>query len=100
MKYNVCVIGLGYVGLVTAVKLALTNNNVFGIENDPIKKCYLIKGKVHFLSLNWRPKMRTVLQNKKLKLFNSLNKQIKNVMFLWSVSELQLIKKEILIMNI
>ena len=74
MKYNVCVIGLGYVGLVTAVKIALTNNNVFGIENDPTKNAILKKGKVHFFEPKLEPKMRTVLQNNKLKLFNSLNK--------------------------
>ena len=99
MKYNVCVIGLGYVGLVTAVKIALTNNNVFGIENDPTKNAILKKGKVHFFEPKLEPKMRTVLQNNKLKLFNSLNKLDKKCDVFMVCVGTPADKKEILIIN-
>ena len=48
MKYSICVIGLGYVGLVTAVKLASLKNNVIGVEANVSKLKSLNDGFVHF----------------------------------------------------
>ncbi len=74
MKCKICVIGLGYVGLVTAVKLATSNQNVIGVENDLAKYKSLVKGDVHFFEPNLEPAMKNVLKNKKLKFYNSLKK--------------------------
>lgn len=74
MKSKICVIGLGYVGLVTAVKLAASNQNIIGVENDLAKYKSLIKGDVHFFEPNLGPTMKNVLKDKKLKFYNSLKK--------------------------
>ena len=48
MNYSICVIGLGYVGLVTAVKLASLKNNVVGVEANISKLKSLNDGIVPF----------------------------------------------------
>ena len=44
---NICVVGTGYVGLVTGVCFADLGNNVTGIEIDPHKLDILRGGRSH-----------------------------------------------------
>lgn len=48
MNKNICVIGAGYVGLVTAACLANFGHNVFVVEKDPTKRQSLIAGWLPF----------------------------------------------------
>ena len=50
MNYSICVIGLGYVGLVTAVKLASLKNNVVGVEANISKLKFLMMVLFHFMA--------------------------------------------------
>ena len=67
-----CVVGLGYVGLVTAAKLADLNNDVIGVEINDFKLQSLRKGDVPFYEPGLEDIFKRVQKNHKLNLTNSL----------------------------
>lgn len=77
MKYSICVVGLGYVGLVTAVKLADLNNEVIGIEINDSKLKSLKNGCLTFYEPGLETLFNKVYGNQNLKITNSLS-NIKN----------------------
>jgi len=50
---EICVIGVGYVGLVTAACLAHTGNTVVGIDDDQEKIALLQQGRFPSSSPSW-----------------------------------------------
>jgi len=52
-KHNICVIGSGYVGLVTGACLAECGHHVVCVDSDRAKVATLQAGKVPFLSRAW-----------------------------------------------
>jgi GDP-mannose 6-dehydrogenase len=72
LKYSICVIGLGYVGLVTAVKLASLKNNVIGVEANVSKLKSLNDGVVPFYEPGLDDLFKQVLESKYLNFTNKL----------------------------
>lgn len=72
MKYSICVIGLGYVGLVTAVKLASLKNNVIGVEANVSKLKSLNDGFVPFFEPGLDDLFKQALESKHLNFTNKL----------------------------
>ena len=72
MNYSICVIGLGYVGLVTAVKLASLKNNVVGVEANISKLKSLNDGIVPFYEPGLDNLFKKVLINQHLTFTSNL----------------------------
>ncbi len=75
-KNNVCVIGLGYVGLTLAIKLAEKNFNIVGIEKKNEVLEQIKKGHSHFYEPGINTKIKKVLKKKKFKVYNKINKDV------------------------
>ena len=73
---NICVIGLGYVGLTLAIKLAEKNFNIVGIEKNVEVLKYIKKGYSHFYEPGIKFKIKKVLKKKKFKVYTKINKDI------------------------
>lgn len=69
---KVGVIGCGYVGLITAVGLALKGHNVTAVEIDPIRVEKITKGIVPFYEPGLKNNLKKCLNKKNLKIANSL----------------------------
>jgi len=67
MNNKVVVIGIGYVGLPTAIMLVRSGYNVVGVDTNKEIVNHLKKGKIDFLSINNEPKLRDILQDEKVK---------------------------------
>ena len=81
---NICVIGLGYVGLTLAIKLAEKNFNIVGIEKNVEVLKYIKKGYSHFYEPGINSKIKKVLK-KKLKVYNKINKNIDSNIYIITV---------------
>jgi nucleotide sugar dehydrogenase len=73
-KPKICVIGLGYVGLTLAIKLAEKNFQVVGIEKDPYIIKQTKKGRSHFYEPQINIKIKKVL-NKNFKIYTKIKKE-------------------------
>jgi len=74
---NICIIGLGFVGLTLAIKMAEKNFNVVGIEKNKDILRYLKKKKSHFFEPNINSRISKVIKNNKFKFFNKIPKKTK-----------------------
>ena len=79
------VIGLGYVGLTLAIKLAEKNFNIVGIEKNVEVLKYIKKGYSHFYEPGINSKIKKVLKKKKLKVYNKINKNIDSNIYIITV---------------
>lgn len=71
MKFNnICVIGLGYIGLPTASTFASRGVNVTGVDNNADVVSSLQKGKVHIYEPGLGELVQKVLRNGKLRIVN------------------------------
>lgn len=71
MKFeNICVIGLGYIGLPTASTFAAHGINVLGVDVNPNILEILQQGDLHIVEPGLRPLFQEALQNKKLTFSN------------------------------
>lgn len=73
---KICVIGLGYVGLTLAIKLAEKNFNVVGVEKKKEVLEQIKKGYSHFYEPGINVKIKKVLKKKKLKVINKIDKDV------------------------
>ncbi len=69
-KAKIAVIGLGYVGLPTAVELAKTGFQVFGIDIKKERVNQINKGKSYIFDVS-SPDLKRAVNSKKLKAFNN-----------------------------
>ena len=69
-KAKVAIIGLGYVGLPTAVELAKTGFQVFGIDIKKERVNQINKGKSYIFDVS-SPDLKRAVNSKKLKAFNN-----------------------------
>ncbi len=69
---NVCVMGLGYVGLTLAVTLADIGFNVTGVEIDDEILKKIESGKPHFFEPGLEGRLKTVLGSNNLKIFKNI----------------------------
>ncbi len=67
---NICVIGLGYIGLPTASTFASRGINVTGVDNNAEVVTSLQNGKVHIYEPGLGELVKNVLQNGKLRISN------------------------------
>lgn len=76
-KNNICIFGLGYVGLTLSIALAEKNYKIYGIEKskNTIKKILKCKPELH--EPNIKKKIKKILLKKKLTLHHKLNKNIR-----------------------
>ena len=63
MKKNVCIIGLGYVGLTLGVYLARKGLQVYGIEISDTILDSLTQGKAHFYEENFDTELKQVIES-------------------------------------
>jgi UDP-N-acetyl-D-mannosaminuronic acid dehydrogenase len=64
-KKNVCVIGLGFVGLTLAVSMASKGFIIYGIEKNKKIIQKIKKGKPHFFEPNLEKKLTQLIKKKK-----------------------------------
>jgi len=70
-QFNICVIGLGYIGLPTASILASKGYNVLGVDNNTDIVNTIKNGKIHIKEPELDKKVKSVIKSGKLKI--SLN---------------------------
>jgi UDP-N-acetyl-D-mannosaminuronic acid dehydrogenase len=75
-KKNVCVIGLGFVGLTLAVSMASKGFIIYGIEKNKKIIQKIKKGKPHFFEPNLEKKLTKLIKKKKIFFSNKLNSKI------------------------
>ena len=63
---EICVIGLGFVGLTTALSFANKNYKVLGIDNNKKLVSLLKKNKIPFFEPHLKKKLKNLQKNKKL----------------------------------
>jgi UDP-N-acetyl-D-mannosaminuronic acid dehydrogenase len=73
-KRNVCVVGLGYVGLTLATVLAEVGYEVSGVEINPEILAALQRGKPHFFEPGLESRLNVVMNNGSFKYFESIAK--------------------------
>ena len=70
---EICVIGLGFVGLTTALSFANKNYKVLGVDNNKKLVSLLQKNKIPFFEPHLREKLKKLQKNKKLFINSKLN---------------------------
>ena len=81
MKHSVSIIGLGYVGLTTAICFASRGINVTGIDIDKQKIRNLKKGNAEFYEKNAQKMLQKVIKNGKLKVISFFAKKASIIYF-------------------
>ena len=74
---NICVVGLGYVGLTLAVVMAEKGFNVVGIEKRQKIVDFINKGQPYFFEPDLKKSLLKVVKNNKLKAINYFDKKYK-----------------------
>lgn len=69
---EICVLGLGYIGLPTALLFATNNNNVIGIDINPKIINSLKKGKIHFEEKGLQELLDKALEINSFKVYNEM----------------------------
>ena len=82
---NVCVMGLGYVGLTLAVTLADIGFNVTGVEIDDKILKKIESGKPHFFEPGLEGRLKTVLGSNNLKIFKNIPEKCNCTIFVITV---------------
>lgn len=73
-RKNICVIGLGYIGLPTASILANKGFNVYGIDINENIISTINKGKIHIVENKLRTSVKSAISSGKLKVSNKIIK--------------------------
>lgn len=80
---NICLVGTGYVGLVTAACLAETGNEVFCVDIDPNLIKRLNRGKIHIFEPGLEPLVQRNLQAQRLRFTTDLAEALKKAIFVF-----------------
>lgn len=82
---NVCIIGLGYVGLTLAVALAECGFNILGVEkSDHVLDC-LAEGRAHFREPGLDPRIASLVRNGRLQTAPSIPADVKATVYVITV---------------
>lgn len=85
-NYNdVCVIGMGFVGLTVALSLANRGLNITGVEKNSKIIKLLRSGKSHFYEPGIEKLLKKMLKNKKINFVTKISKKIKANIFIITV---------------
>jgi len=71
-KSNICVVGLGYVGLPTAINFAEKGFNVIGVDKNKEVIDLIGVGESHLKDLNVDERLRKVVKNKRLRVSTNI----------------------------
>ena len=74
IEKNICVIGLGYIGLPTAALLANKGYNVFGVDLNENVVSTINNGEIHIVEKDLALFVKSAITDKKLKAFNKIQK--------------------------
>tara|TARA_B100000900_G_scaffold39299_1_gene29510 strand:- start:3025 stop:4245 length:1221 start_codon:yes stop_codon:yes gene_type:complete len=74
IEKNICVIGLGYIGLPTAALLANKGYNVFGVDLNENVVSTINNGEIHIVEKDLALFVKSAISDKKLKAFNKVQK--------------------------
>jgi len=71
-KNNVCIVGMGFVGLTLSVVMAEAGHKVIGVEvnEDTVKK--LKSGKAHFFEVGLEKRLKRVIDNQQLQITSNI----------------------------
>ena len=69
IEKNICVIGLGYIGLPTAALLANKGYNVFGVDLNENVVSTINNGEIHIVEKDLALFVKSAISDKKLILF-------------------------------
>ncbi|MCW5824842.1 MAG: UDP-glucose/GDP-mannose dehydrogenase family protein [Cyanobacteria bacterium TGS_CYA1] len=75
---NICVVGAGYVGLVTSACLAYLGNKVVTVESNPARLDELAKGKVPFFEPGLQEFVSDCLKSKTIKFSSDITQAVKS----------------------
>ena len=75
---NICVVGAGYVGLVTSACLAYLGNKVVTVESNPARLDELAKGKVPFFEPGLQEFVSDCLKSKTIKFSSDISQAVKS----------------------
>ena len=81
---NVCIIGTGYVGLVTAACLAEMGNNVTCVDNNPKIINSLNAGKIHLFEPNLEPLVKRNHKEGRLNFSTNLSEGLAEALFVFN----------------
>jgi len=85
-NYNdVCVIGMGFVGLTVALSLASKGLNITGVEKNSKIIKLIRSGKSHFYEPGIEKLLKKMLKNKKINFVSKISKKIKANIFIITV---------------
>ncbi len=80
---EICIVGTGYVGLVTAACFAETGNNVYCVDIDPKVIKRLNSGKIHIYEPGLEQLVQRNLESGRLKFSTDLEPGLKNALFIF-----------------
>ena len=66
---NICIIGLGYIGLPTSALLASKGYQVFGVDNNPAVVDVINKGNIHIIEPKLKSYVKSAIKSSKLQAF-------------------------------
>ncbi len=78
---NICIVGTGYVGLVTAACFAETGNDVCCVDIDPAVIKTLSSGKIHIYEPGLEPMVRRNVEEGRLSFTTDLSAGLENALF-------------------
>ncbi len=81
---NICIVGTGYVGLVTAACLAEMGNEIVCVDNNPAVVAGLKEGVVHIFEPGLEPLVRRNLAEGRLKFCADLREGMENALFVFN----------------
>jgi UDPglucose 6-dehydrogenase len=80
---EICIVGTGYVGLVTAACLAETGNNVYCVDIDPAVIGHLNDGKIHIFEPGLEVLVQRNVEAKRLQFTTELEDGLRNALFVF-----------------
>ena len=81
---NICIVGTGYVGLVTAACLAEMGNEIVCVDNNPAVVAGLKEGVVHIFEPGLEPLVKRNLAEGRLKFCADLREGMENALFVFN----------------
>jgi UDPglucose 6-dehydrogenase len=81
---NICIVGTGYVGLVTAACLAETGNDIVCIDSNPAVIAGLKEGVVHIFEPGLEPLVKRNVAEGRLRFSTDLKEGMENALFIFN----------------
>ena len=81
---NICIVGTGYVGLVTAACLAEMGNNIVCVDSNPTIVDGLQRGVVHIFEPGLEPLVKRNIAESRLAFSVDLKESMENALFIFN----------------